>query len=41
MLTGYAIELIEQGATSAKMEETSAMEEKKEDLSSLEALFGE
>jgi len=41
MLTGYAIELVEQGAK-AELEESGApAEEKKEDLSSLEALFGE
>lgn len=40
MLTGYAIELVEQGG-SAVDDETGAPEEKKEDLSSLEALFGE
>lgn len=40
MLTGYAIELVEQGG-SATHEETAPLEEKKEDLSSLEALFGE
>ena len=40
MLTGYTIELVEQGAT-AGGDESSAVEEKKEDLSSLEALFGE
>lgn len=38
MLTGYTIDLVEQGGTS---EEGAAVEEKKEDLSSLEALFGE
>ena len=40
MLTGYAIELVEQGGTAAA-EEAAPHEEKKEDLSSLEALFGE
>ena len=40
MLTGYAIELVEQGS-SATNEEATPLEEKKEDLSSLEALFGE
>lgn len=39
MLTGYTIDLVEQGG-SAEMGEGAA-EEKKEDLSSLEALFGE
>lgn len=40
MLTGYNIELVEQGGTS-EGEETTAAEEQKEDISSLEALFGD
>ena len=40
MLTGYTIDLVEQGGTAAD-EEGGAIEKKKEDLSSLEALFGE
>lgn len=39
MLTGYTIELVEQ-AGGATAEETGKPEEKKEDISSLEALFG-
>jgi len=39
MLTGYTIELVEQNG-GAKGEETGKVEEKKEDISSLEALFG-
>ncbi len=39
MLTGYVIELVEQGG-SATAEGTVKVEEKKDDLSSLEALFG-
>ena len=38
MLTGYTIELVEQGGSA---EGPGAVEEKKEDLSSLEALFGD
>jgi len=41
MLTGYAIELVEQGAKAVQDESAAPAEEKKEDLSSLEALFGE
>lgn len=41
MLTGYAIELVEQGGSTATAEESMPAKEKKEDLSSLEALFGE
>jgi hypothetical protein len=39
MLTGYTIELVEQ-AGSESGEGTTRIEEKKDDLSSLEALFG-
>ena len=39
MLTGYEIELVEQGGGDST--ESAGAEEKKEDLSSLEALFGE